>query len=162
MLNTVNSWIHNCDTKVSILLGVYGAILSIIFSSNFSNSFLSFCQSLKSGVTYLNLILAVILLLSVCLITYGFVRLIIVLIPKIDKTKPSLMFFGGVVRQADNPDVYKNLIKNINAEDDLIYQIYAASAIATQKFSNQKKGTIFSSIGLALFIIYIVVTTIFF
>ena len=35
VLDTINMWINNCDTKVSIILGFYAAIITIALSTDF-------------------------------------------------------------------------------------------------------------------------------
>ncbi len=164
VLTTINEWIHNCDTKASILLGIIGVMLSFILSSDFGVLLTAWRASVASGITYFNLIWGLLLWVSAFLLVYGLIRLILVLVPKIDANKSSLMFFGGITRSADNPDCYKEKIHAATEQeilDDLAYQIYAAARIATQKFSNQKKGTIFSCIGLALFLVWIIGVNIF-
>ena len=35
ILDTINMWINNCDTKASIILGIIGVVFSIVFSSDY-------------------------------------------------------------------------------------------------------------------------------
>ena len=60
------------------------------------------------------------------------------------------MFFNGVASM-ESSECYRESAESYSCDDvinDLLNQIYAAADICSKKFSNQKKGLIFSTIGL--------------
>lgn len=157
ILNTVNQWIFNCDTKTSIILAIYGVLLPIIFSLNIGKSIANIIKlSLKnrtiSNVTYLCF-----LVLAIILFIIGLYKLIHVLMPTINLKHKSIMFFGNVASY-ETFDQYVEEVKNYTQDDineDLLHQIFAASKICNQKFKYFKEGLILSLISLSMIFIWL-------
>ncbi len=159
VLETVNQWIFNCDTKVSIIIASYGIFLSVIFSTDILTAIVNIIRINLLNKTPCGVIYLLFLLLAVLLFLYGVFKLFCVLIPSINLKYDSVMFFASVASH-DSFEAYKEAVSkkdNDEVEKDLLQQIYAASVICDKKFRNQKKGFIYSMIGLSLILLWLFV-----
>ena len=69
------------------------------------------------------------------------------------------MFFGSIATYKSFDGYKKIAINNSTSEieDDLLYQIYAASKICDKKFKNHKQGILCSGIGLSLVLLWLII-----
>ncbi len=158
-LNVINEWTSNCDVKVSIILAIFGVVFSAFFSSDYVKIFIKIIKKCFDDVSLFEWIYIIALLAILLAIIIGFWKLIRVLLPTINTDKESLMFFGGISKYK-TPDEYYNKVKNYSDDkvcEDLIYQIYAAAKICTQKFKNQKIGLYCLTFGSFIFVIWCVI-----
>lgn len=154
-LESVNSWLNNCDQKAGILLTVVGVAITVILTSDFMKylrhyifvPFIQFCSG-NSGLSFswsrftvfVLLIIAVALLITCCIYLfraisantdYDMMR----------KENPNLVktsyIFYGTISQMKYDDFEKG---GVEFEKDLKSQIYVNSQIATTKFKNYNKG----------------------
>ncbi len=154
-LESVNSWINNCDLKASILLGIVGVAITIIASSDFLKNlhtyiFKPFLFNL-TGKSYLPFswgrftVFALLLIVAVMLVISCYYLFLAISAninyKKLLKDNPELettsyIFYGKICRMK-----YKEFKKdNILFIDDLKSQIYINSNIAMEKFKNYNKG----------------------
>ena len=154
-LDTVNSWVNNCDQKAGILLTVVGVAVTVIMTSDFVKylrqyifePFVDYCQGNNQLLFSCGRFLVFVLLTVVCamLITtfYYLLKAISTNIdykkmyddnPELEKT--SYIFYGTI--SGMNYDDFKR--REIKFEDDLKSQIYVNSRIATAKFMNYNEG----------------------
>lgn len=159
VLNNINNWTMNCDTKASVILGSYGVAFSLLLVTDVLTKIIDTIKSCFDSFNVMKLFYFTLFVIScICLIT-GFTFLVSVLVPRIDKNEESLMFFASVNENKD-VNIYKekaNKYSEKNTINDLQNQIYAASKICTTKFTLQKKGLIFSVIGLVLIFVWIII-----
>ena len=94
VLNTVNSWIFNCDTKVSIILATYGVMVTALLSSDVCSVMVKIIEQCIERHTVCNIMYLMIFVGALVIFGYGLYKLICVLLPKIDLTRKSIMFFG--------------------------------------------------------------------
>lgn len=163
-LEIVNFWIANCDTKTSILLTMYGVVLSLSLSSDKIQLLHNIIIMCLSTYSMGNIFYFIFLLASIGIFSFGLYKLICVLLPKLDLQNPSILFFGSVAR-IPSLNEYKCKVDTTSDQElhqDLLGQIYAAAKICDQKFQNQKIGLIFSMIGLLSFIVLVLLGTIVF
>lgn len=154
-LDTVNSWVNNCDQKAGILLTVVGVAVTVIMTSDFVKylrqyifaPFVDYCQgndqlSFSCGRFVVFVLLAVV---GAMLITtfYYLLKAISANIdykrmyddnPGLEKT--SYIFYRTI--SGMKYDEFKQ--RGIKFEDDLTSQIYVNSRIATAKFVNYNEG----------------------
>lgn len=154
-LESVNSWLNNCDQKAGILLAVVGVAITIIMTSDFlkylrayifipfmeycsGNSDLSFSWS-RFTVFFL-LLISIIILITCCIYLFKAIRANIDY-EKMYKDNPNLVkvsyIFFGTISQMKYDDFKKG---ESNFEEDLKSQIYVNSIIATNKFKNYNEG----------------------
>lgn len=153
-LDTINMWINNCDTKASIVLGIIGVALSVIFSSDNLRIVKNLIEKIFMSGNFFYII-GLIIIFVLCFTSILF--LFLTISPKIIKDENtvktskkqieqnlSIMFYGEIANYtyAD----YLELIKNKCDESDdvvmkdLIYQIHSASVICSKKFMRFKIG----------------------
>ncbi len=158
VLDTVNQWIFNCDTKVSIFLATIGVFFSIILSSDIGISMVGIIRKSIDNKTVCNILFLLLLIIGFGFVVIGMYKLIRVLVPTINLKHDSVMFFGNVAKYSSFID-YCNAVDAYNEDqsnEDILHQIYAASNICAQKFKNQKHGILLSSIGILIVIIWLV------
>ena len=159
VLDTVNQWIFNCDTKASIVLATLGVFLTIIFSSDIGSFMASTIKASIGEVTVCNVIYLCIMLSGAILLISGIYKLVRVLIPTINLKHKSVMFFGNVASYPSFEDYYE-AVNSCDSEEigsDLLHQIYAASTICNLKFKNQKIGIVLSSLGIAILLFWVLI-----
>lgn len=154
-LDTVNSWVNNCDQKAGILLTLIGVIVTVIMTSDFvkylrkyifapfvdyyqGNDQLSFSCGRFMVFVFLSIV-GIILIFTI----YYLLKAISANIdyekmyeenPELEKT--SYIFYGTISGMKYN----KFKQRSIKFEDDIKSQIYVNSRIATAKFINYNKG----------------------
>ncbi len=154
-LESVNSWLNNCDQKAGILLTVVGVAITVLVTSDFlknlrnyifkpfmdywtENQVLSFSWS-RFTVFVLLCIAAILLLLS----CYYLFRAITANInyTKMYQENPGLVkiskIFYGTISEMTYDDFKKD---DMNYIEDLKSQIYVNSKIAINKFNNYNEG----------------------
>ena len=159
-LENINGWINNSDTKASIVLGLDGVMLSIIFTndifvSNYINIFKNVFKSINfSDILYIGFTIG-----SIVMLIFGLYKLIQVLVPTLkinfNNSKPSHIYFGSIA-SFNSCSEFKFSIKKLSEEDimdNLLNQVYINSLICNNKFNNFKTGLKHSLIGFVLIII---------
>lgn len=165
LLENVNSWISNCDTKTSIILGILGVMLSLILSFDYINMIYIIIKQLNHTLTFLSIITLLCLFISIILLIIGISFLIRALIAKTN-TKglrkdgiidDSLLFFSSISKNASVSEYKQKLVSCTENSwiDDLVSQVYICSMICEMKFQKYRKGLIYSSIGIGLLLISI-------
>ena len=154
-LDTVNSWVNNCDQKAGILLTVVGVAVTVIMTSDFVKylrqyifaPFVDYCQgntqlSFSCGRFVVFVLLAVVGAMLISTSNY----LLKAISANIDYKKmydenPGLekisYIFYGTISDMKYTDFKQ---RGIKFEDDLKSQIYVNSRIAIAKFMNYNEG----------------------
>ncbi|MCT4606322.1 MAG: hypothetical protein N4A64_09515 [Marinisporobacter sp.] len=165
ILDRIIGFVNNCDTKASIMLGIYGVLSTILFTSKgiikLKNIIIT---SWKNGMRY-DILYLILIVFSSIVFVFGIYKLFQVLFPKTDCSDKqqdeldldSKVFFGNI---AKNPTYkqYKEKLLNCNDDDyinDIISQIYLNAFICDAKFKNYKIGFLTSFIGCILFVVFL-------
>lgn len=154
-LDTVNSWVNNCDQKAGILLTVVGVAVTVIMTSDFVKylrqyifaPFVDYCQGNNQLLFSCGRFVVFVLLSVVCaMLITTFYYLLKAISANIDYKKmyddnpglerTSYIFYGTI--SGMKFDDFKQ--RGIKFEDDLKSQIYVNSRIATAKFVNYNEG----------------------
>ena len=93
---------------------------------------------------------------SVLVSLMGLYKLFTVLVPVIDTSHESIMFFGSIGLFKSYSE-YKLAVERFSPQqinDDILHQIYIASKICCQKFNNQRKGMFLLGIGTVAFLVF--------
>ena len=154
-LESVNSWLNNCDQKAGILLTVVGVAITVILTSDFMKylrcyifvPFMQFCSgnsdlsfSWSRFTVFILLIIAVALLLTSCIYLFRAISANTDY-EKMYRENPGLIktsyIFYGTISQMKYDDFKKGAVE---FEEDLRSQIYVNSRIATTKFKNYNEG----------------------
>jgi len=168
ILDRIINFIHGCDNKTSIILGIFGALGAIFLTSDGIIIFQKRIEEIYNvsqciGNAYLYLLY----FLMLCLII-GLSSFIMVLFPrtksKIKKDtelkQDSVIFFKSISMNQDY-ESYKIKLINTNEKeyiDDIKSQIYINSYICNKKYIYFKVGLIISYSVLILFTLYWVLT----
>lgn len=164
VLNNVNQWTMNCDTKASVVLGGYGVAASLLFVTDVIKDIINILKNCLCNISFWNIVYIIVFAVSCICLIIGLSFLVSVLVPRITKTKDSLMFFALVANRKGYEEYEGQACK---AKDDvvitdLLNQIYAASKICTKKFKYQKLGLIFSVVGWFVMVSCIIIGYVFF
>lgn len=154
-LESVNSWLNNCDQKAGMLLAVIGVATTILFTGDFVKfirehiftPFVEFCEgqgehlfSWGRFTVFFLLVIAVILLIMSCYYLFRAIGANINYTKMYEENpglvKRSYIFFGTISNMK-----YKEFKKDeADYDEDLKSQIYVNSKIATNKFQNYNRG----------------------
>ena len=158
------AWIENCDSKASIMLGMLGVTISIVFAFDYAKVIISTIKEKCLNTSFWNIVFLILLLLTVCSILYGGYKLIKSLVPQIDMKKLGndemlchnwIIFFSSIATY-NNYTKFLNSLKKTSDEDylnDISSQIFLCAKICDLKFRNYKSGLYFSIGGLLGFAI---------
>ena len=167
ILNRINGWIENCDSKVSTILSGLGVFAGVLLATDYVSKFIEICRFMCEKITALTVLYLSITSLSICLLLYGVFLFTRVLFAKIDihefesrgVRKDSLIFFASIA-QNTTLKKYREKLRKCSAEkmsDDIISQIYICSLICDKKFSLYKKGLICSIVGFCIFAVMLII-----
>lgn len=161
------TWIENCDTKTSIILGGIGVVFGVLLASDYVNKIVGIFNHMLCNIGFWSGTYIVISIISVMVLCGGMFFLIRVLLPKknpaLFKEKgvivDSLIFFQSIAKNKTF-QAYKTKVLDCTEEklcEDIISQIYICSNICDKKFDNYKKGLILSICGFALFAVMMLI-----
>ena len=164
-LNRVNTWISNCDAKISFSLAFAGVLLGVFFTSDTIQT--SLFKVLKN---VMDLGKNEFILLATTLIFAGFVICLILSIwyffrglrgtinssvYKQDSIATrSLLFFGSI--QNYNFNEFRDKVESVKKEElvnDYLSQIHINSIICQRKFINYNKGIKFLLLSIIFFVL---------
>ena len=161
-------WIENCDLKASILLGIFGVIVTICASTEFAQIFKKVILHCFNNINFLTVFYLIILILLTGLSFIGILYLVLSLKATISPKDfnnrglcdNSILFCSSIVNNNKNVEDYVSRIKNTNEDEltrDIISQIYICSLICDKKFKRYNLGLKKSLIGLICFILLIII-----
>lgn len=158
-------FVTNCDNKTSIVLAVFGVLLTIILTNEGLNEIFSVvktCIEIKtsSSILYLLCFVGTILVMA-----WGMFNLGSVLVAKTSeeaigrKDESSRIFFAGI-RKSGSCNAYCQRFYAMSKEDilnDLVEQIYINADIAVIKYTSYNLGLRRTSIGFILFVVLLLI-----
>ncbi len=159
-LENINSWINNSDTKASIVLGLNGVILSIIFTNDiFIFKYIDIFKNVFKNINFSDILYISFTISAIAILIFGLYKLIKVLMPtlkiSLNSSKSSHTYFGEIA----NFDSCSEFIASLNelseedVIDDLLSQVYINSVICNNKFTNFKIGLKYSLIGFGIIVL---------
>jgi hypothetical protein len=162
ILDRTIGFINSCDSKASVVLGVFGVLLTILFSSDGVTELKKIIKvAISTGIFY-GVLYCIILVFTAIGLAFGIVKLLQVLFPKTDCNElkqedlelNSKIFFGGILKNSTYRQ-YKDKMMKCNQDEylnDIISQIYLNSVICDRKYKNFKIGVIVALVGFLSFI----------
>jgi hypothetical protein len=152
-LDRIIGWVNNCDNKASIILGTYGVMATILFTTNFIEKLKSIVTLSVDKVTFGHLIYLSLSAISIILVFIGLYKLVKIIVPNTDsKGTNSLIFFGSIAENKIDGYLYRlDSCSDADLLKDIKSQIYINSKICDKKFKNLKTGLQFSLPGIILF-----------
>lgn len=169
-LDRTISFVNNCDSKASIMLGIIGVALAIIFTSDSLQEFRRITQIMLEFNNCRDVFFFILGLVSIALVGLGLGLLIFSLFAKIDckdydqssLNLTSSIYFENIAG-CGNFEQYKERFMTTTQENylnDLLSQIYLNSCICTKKFKRYNLGVIYSMCGLFFFILVVTIGSI--
>lgn len=153
-LEMINQWINNLDSKSSIVLGLVGIIITIIFTNtSFVDDIIRIISRISKHMIFSDILYIIFFIISIILCLYGIWSLIKVLVPtiRIKNVKIKSYLFFGSIAQYSNYKEYKDKYLKANDDDiidDLLNQIYQNSIICNKKYINFTNGLKYFLLGL--------------
>lgn len=147
LLEMINGWISNIDTKISLALAFDGILIGII-CSNISDIDLVFKFTEENNIK--NTIDTILIVLIILLLIISIIKLLSAIIASIHNTNDSIIFFGSIAKKDLN--TYKSRFSAASQDDvlnNLIEQIHTNSVICTEKVKRYNEG-IKAAIGVAV------------
>lgn len=132
ILSNTNDWIKYSDTKATILLTLYGVLLTIVYTN---------AKETLDALTKSNWILFFSILSGVCSIV-SVLFAFLCINPRLKNENPnSIIYFGHIQSKFNSASDYRNLANEIINDDtkyieEISEQVYTNSNIAWKKFSN--------------------------
>lgn len=177
ILDTINMWINNCDTKVSIVLGFYATIITIALSTDFIDIQYSILSYAVENVNFWYGLYLSFYIITIIGFLVGVFLLLKVIVPRIllkpkssqkknnQKDFKSIMFYASICNNYSDFDCYKKKVYETHDEcdilEDLLFQIHSVALICTGKFKFQKIGLITSIAFAFAFIILVIIGILF-
>lgn len=124
-LDIINQWINNSDNKASIILGLVGILLTIIFTTeSILSKTIKIINEAFLNINFSDILYLIFFLGSICVCILGLRFLIEVLIPtlkmKTNRTK-SYMFFGSIASYSSFKEYKEDLLE---AQKKIFLMIY--------------------------------------
>lgn len=164
ILNRTIEFVKNCDSKATGVLGIFGVLLTILFSSDGVKDLKGVIKAAINSGTSCGILYIFFLACAGVGLAFGIAKLLQVLFPKIECTElqqenlelDSKIFFGHICK---NPTyvIYKDKMMKLDEEEylnDIISQIYLNSLICDRKYKNFKIGVIVALIGFLSFLVF--------
>lgn len=162
-LDNINMWITNCDTKTSIVLAFYVAIIALCFSTDFFDIQCDIFDFCFQDICCLKIVYFIVHLGSIITFVIGIIALLIVIIPKIIyKTEPtkefkSVLFYASIAKHTPTYSEYLKSVRKVKDEkqllNDILFQVHSAALICARKFCYQKIGLILTMVSSIVFFI---------
>lgn len=163
-LDNIISWINNSEVKASIALGLFGVIITVLFTNDsLIKKYADLFKEVIKNVNFSDVLYILFIILSIGTIFLGLYKLIKVLIPtlqtKFNLKKPSHIYFGSIANFNSSLEFKESLNDTTEEElmDDLLNQVYINSIICMNKFNNFQIGLKFSLSGFLLLIFLIII-----
>lgn len=152
ILHYNSDWLKFSDTKASIILTVYGIIITIIYSN--SNDIFTAINTSKP-LLILSIICA---LMSLVSIFFSFMCIN----PNLKNPNPnSIIYFGHIATKYDSFDAYHEEFLRVNSNDQISEQIneqiYTNSKIAWKKFFHVSWSIRFFVLTIAILLIQVII-----
>ncbi len=160
ILDRTIDFIRNCDNKASIFLGVLGAILAIVLTTDGLGNLVSIIQTAFDQRTFCSILYLLILSGSIVATIFGLGCVLKVLGVQLDfSSEPGLdrdskIFFKHISRNSYLCYKQKLLTSTEdNLINDITSQIYINSCICSDKYRYYKRGLSWSLWGIFSFIV---------
>jgi hypothetical protein len=156
ILDRTIGFVENCDTKASIVLALFGVILTVICASNITNSIVNIADKVKENINGGGCLYILCVMVAVLLVTISIIELLLVIGAKIDKTGLDSKIYFKDISENVNCCTYGNKIKELSEDsyiDDIITQIYINAQICTKKYERYNVAIKFGAVGTIMFAI---------
>lgn len=154
-MDRIIGFVERYFTKTSIILGVWGVIISIFFEKSVFEFIYKLYLNAINKLNVVAIAFIVFSVISICIFLCGIIHLIIVLIARAPRSKKdSKVFYTDIA--CNSLQEYKRKILNLTKEqvsDDYINQIYINSVLCKKKHKHYNRGLLLSVFGFLMFLI---------
>ena len=163
VLDRIIGFVNNCDNKASIMLGIFGAIIAIICTTDGMSEIARIFHVVTINKSFCSIIYLILWFSSLLVLSFGLYNFISALRAKLDcgdmKSSKldidSKIYFGGISKNKSY-EQYLLKLRGLTSDDllnDIISQIYINATICDKKFKCYNLGLMLSIIGLIGFLI---------
>ena len=165
VLERTDSWIDNCDNKMSVLLGALGIMLTILVSTESVSKACGFILRLFEDLNMHSILFLIAFFIVLISYIINIFHIVNTVFARIDNnryfqkkmSKKSNVFFGSVSEMSfaefKNGFVHETTEQQIN---DILSQIYINSVIASRKYKNYNRSLKWSVISISLTIVVVI------
>ena len=165
ILDRTIGFVNNCDSKASIILGVFGVIFTLIFTTDGIVNIRRIVDKVTAvgNVSVCSMLYLFGWLASLIVIVLGLCKIISVLTARIDCSHmeqeqldtDSKIYFGDIAKN-ETYRKYKGKLLSLNSErflNDIGSQIYINSVICSNKFKKYNESLLLTTIGFTCFLL---------
>jgi len=162
ILDRTIGFVNFCDSKTSVVLGIFGVLLTILFSGEGVKELKSIIKLAISTGNYYGILFVIVLACAAIVFTFGIIKLLQVLFPQTEVNDPkqkeidvdSKIFFGCICKNSTYKQFREKLMKCSGEEylNDIISQVYLNAIICNKKYTNFKTGLRTAIIGFVFFL----------
>lgn len=163
-MDRVIGFVERYFTKTSIILGVWGVVLSIFFEETVSSVVIAAFTEAIGNITFWNVCFLIISFASIVMFIIGISNLCLTLIAKAKNSKKDSKIFYTDISLNETVEEYKYKLEHLTEDDirnDYINQIYINSKLCKQKNDNYNRGVFCTLIGFGVFVLLLIIKTIF-
>jgi len=156
ILDRTIGFVEKCDTKASIVLALFGVILTVICVSNITNSIVGIADKIKANINCGGCLYILCVIVAVFLMMISIIELLLVIGAKIDKTGLDSKIYFKDISENVNCCIYGSKVKELSEDsyiDDIIAQIYINAQICTKKYERYNVAVKFGAVGTIMFAI---------
>ena len=164
-MDRIIGFVERYFTKTSIMLGVWGVVISIFFEENVLKTIINVYSKAIHNVNFLSVCFIVVSTISILLFIIGIICFCITLVARARNSKKDSKMFYTDIASNKNVDEYKNKVEKLTETDireDYINQIYINSVLCTKKNNSYNQGVFLTLIGFGTFVVSLIVRLIFF
>lgn len=156
ILDRTIGFVENCDTKASIMLALFGVLLTVICTSNVTDSIIEIIDNVATDISGGDYVYIFSSIIAMIFVAASVVELVLVLTAKIDRSGLDSPIYFKDISENVNCHIYGSKIKMLSEDayiDDIINQIYVNSQICSKKYERYNLTIKLGAVGTFLFII---------
>lgn len=162
ILDRIIGFVNLCDNKTSVALGIFGVLITILFSSDGVKEIKGIIKSALSSASVYGLLFVILFACTIIVSIFGIIKLLQVLFPQTEIKdnndreidSDSKIYFGCICKNHTYKQFREKLINCKDDEylNDIISQIYINSIICNKKYNCFKVGLKTALIGFGAFL----------
>ena len=137
ILDRTIGFVENCDTKASIVLALFGVILTVLCASNITNSIVDIADKVKENINGGGCLYILCVIVAVILMTISIIELLLVIDAKIDKTGLDSKIYFKDISENVNCCTYGSKIKVVG--EQILSQFQLAYKWSFSKCGNPRR-----------------------
>lgn len=160
ILERTIGFVDNCDTKASIMLALFGVLLTVLCTSKITDNISEIVDTLKQQIGGWDYVYIVGAIISLLLLATSVGLFILVLSAKVQISGFDSKIFFKDISENSSSRIYGKKVKTMTEDEyvnDIINQIYINAKICTEKYERYNLALTLGTIGSLLFIMLYIV-----